>query len=126
MYNRLVNNTHGGNRYALYGVPVYGQWRFLDDMWRYAEDYYRNTGEDALYGRKYGGYGAVTNAAGNAVSSPIRMSRSLSKLYPAEVSEDLAMKWGNAWAMKATMFSRSREAADHWALAWNQYNRRFD
>lgn len=119
MYNRWVDDLHGGNRWLAYGVPIYGGLRYLQEQWQQYEDYYNNTGEDPLYGTKYGSYNSATGGATNVARSTLRMSRSLASLYPAEVKEDLTPK-------KTQMFRASREAADHWKSAWQVYNRRFD
>lgn len=119
-FNELYDSAHGGLRYLLSQIPIYG-WsrRILDDA-NYAEDYYRNTGEDPLYMRRYG-----SNAGGSigGLASPLsqipKMARSLAALYPAEVKEDLANSWKDAWKMKRESYYASAMAANAWNDAWN-------
>lgn len=117
-YNYWYDNSHGGLKRALAEVPVLGNLRKKWDAIVSAEDYYRNTGEDPRYMSRYGANaGSVSGIAGPFGGVP-RMARSLAGLYPAEVKENLELKYNTA--------KMYRESADHWKSAWQEYNRRFE
>lgn len=118
-YRYFYENSHGGWRRALSYVPIFGWQKRVEDEIQYAEDYYRNTGEDPLYMQRYGSRaGADINGIGSPLSQVPRMARSLSRLYPAEIKEDLANAWKDAWRMKRESYYASAQAANAWNDAW--------
>lgn len=101
----LYERSHGSARAILESLPFTGGLRKWEQSVRKAEDHYNNTGTDPQYG-----YGTPTMPGLRELSSavaPVKMARSLAKMYGAEVELDIAKERREAW-------TQSHKAANAW------------
>lgn len=113
-FDSLYNNAHGGYKYALSQLPVYGRDRQFRDTVKRWEDQYRNTGIDPQYSTAYGSGGLPYVNELTSAAKPQKMVNTLARMYTAEVELDLskirflsnvesgktAVKWKEAWETK--------------------------
>lgn len=110
LMENLWENSHGGSRAAIESLPFSGSLIKWKQSIKKAEDHYQNTGTDSVYG-----YNTPVNPLLRDLSSgvtPVKMARSLTRMYGAEVELDIAKERHATW-------ESSRKAAQ----SWQQYER---
>lgn len=98
MYRNVYNRSHGGTRYALSQVPIFGQMKQFEDNAQKYEDAYQNNGIDALYSSSYGGSALQTGAVG--IGKTMKMARTLADVFTPDVSENVQIKRAGERLMK--------------------------
>lgn len=113
----LYEHAHGGLKYFLSQLPITGRIRQFEDTIEQWEDSYNNTGTDPRYSTRYGSAGIpFLNEFANA-AKPVRMAKSLMKMYGAEIELDIAKE----------RFATARQYghnAELWRSAWEERNKR--
>lgn len=116
--NDLYNRSHGGMRYFLSQLPVSGKIRQFADNVRKWDDAYANTGRDPNYSTAYGSAGIpFVNDALAPLTKPMRMARTLSKMYGAEVELDIAKE-------RHATARQYGHNAELWRSAWEERNKK--
>lgn len=123
--NGFYNASHGGKRYALANLPVYGQIRNYIDQSHKAQDVYDRTGLDSPYIDRYQHTGTpLLSDLSNGLMKPMRMAKSLAKMYGVDVELDLVKEKQELERSKRETARAYGTNAVLWHDAWDARNNR--
>lgn len=129
-FERHFNNAHGGDRFDFSNDPFYGRIkRYQDERQKY-DDYYNNTGKDQRYASNYSGNGFpfVNDTLSGLGVTPMKMAKTLSKMYGCDVLLDITKERKELEQMRAVnqynYLVGSHALADHWIDYANAKNNR--